>query len=198
VVSPSPAPAPQVSGAGAGVSTFSPRACEEPAPATLPLTPRKGATRTASNGFGLPAGWSYHVTDAFGVAVPDGWTYRQVGTTVCFRDPEGVRVLSVDPHRTPGADPVQACRKEASRLQDAKLLPDYAEIGIEKVNYFGKAAEWEYRYTDGGGAKLHASTRWFASGNRAYAVGWVTREFDWPANRAYLNMIMGSFGPTPR
>jgi hypothetical protein len=183
-------PAAIVSGA------FSPRVCEQPAAGEPPRTPRRGAQRTAVNGYAMPQGWSYHVTGEFSVAVPDGWTYRQVGTTICFQDPDGVRVLSIDPARRAGTDPVTACRAEAKRLTGAGLLPDYREIRLNQVTYFGKAALWEYQYrTQETGTELHASTRWFTAGDRAYAVGWVTRVFDWPANRAYLDMIMSSFAP---
>ena len=41
---------------------------------------------------------------------------------------------------------------------------------------------------------MHAATRWFTSGGKAYALGWVTREFDWQVNRSILVMIRTSFG----
>ncbi len=194
--SPSVEPAPNTGGRAAGVGTFSPTACELAAVDGLPRTPREGAKRIADNGYAMPPSWSYHVADGFGIAVPDGWTYQRVGSTFCFRDPDGFRVLSVDPDRKADSDPVTACRGEAKKLTEANLLPDYREIGIGAVTYFGKAAEWEYRYRGGAGTGVHANTRWFAAGGRAYAVGWVTREFDWTANRVYLNMIMSSFSPT--
>jgi hypothetical protein len=187
---------PTAGGAGAGAGGFSPRVCEGSATENLPRTPLAGAATVAPNGYAMFEGWSFHRDRAgFGIAVPDGWTYAVVGTTVCFRDPDGVRVLSVDPARTASADPVQACRREAGRLTAAGALPGYRELGIDPVPYFGKAADWEYRYTAADGTGLHATTRWFAAGGRAYAVGWVTREFDWRVNRANLGMVMGSFQP---
>jgi catechol 2,3-dioxygenase-like lactoylglutathione lyase family enzyme len=190
------AASPTAAGGGAGAGGFSPRVCDQAPAGNLPRTPLAGAATVAPNGYAMFEGWSFHRDPAgFGVAVPDGWTYAVVGTTVCFRDPDGVRVLSVDPARTASADPVVACRKEADRLTTAGALPGYRELRIDPVPYFGKAADWEYRYTPAGGTGLHATTRWFAAGSRAYAVGWVTRAFDWQVNRANLGMIMGSFQP---
>jgi len=182
-------------GSAAGAGGFTPHVCaRQTTTGEFPQTPRHGARRTAPNGYALLSGWSYH-RDAggFGIAVPDGWTYQRVGTTVCFRDPDGVRVLSVDVGRSPVADPVRACRRESARLATERALPGYREVGIAPVPYFGRAADWEYRYRGLRGTALHANTRWFVAGDRAYAVGWVTREFDWRVNRANLDMIMSSF-----
>jgi hypothetical protein len=181
---------------GGAVPGFSPRVCDAPAPADLPVTPARGAARTAPNGFGMYPNWSFHQTAEFGVAVPDGWTFRKVGTTWCFRDPDGQRVLSVDPSRRPGGDPVQACRNEEQNLTKAGLLPKYEQIELGPVTYFDRpAADWEYRHSNAGGTALHTSVRWFSVGEKAYAVGWVTRDFDWTASLNYLNMIRASFSP---
>jgi hypothetical protein len=66
-------------------------------------------------------------------------------------------------------------------------------VGIKRVPYLAKAADWEYRYSDGQGDRMHAATRWFTSGGRAYALGWVTAEFDWQVNTSNLSMILSSF-----
>jgi eukaryotic-like serine/threonine-protein kinase len=194
--SPGPTTGAPAGGTAAGVGGFGPQVCEPSNGGNLPRTPRPGARRTAFNGYALPDGWSYHRDRAgFGIAVPDGWTYQRIGTIVCFRDPDGVRVLSIDFARSPAADPVRACRREAARLVKENALPGYDQIGIDAVLYFGKAADWEYRYRQPKGVALHANTRWFAADARAYAIGWVTREFDWRVNRANLDMIMSSFSP---
>ena len=129
------------------------------------------------------------------MAVPDGWTYRKVGTTWCFKDPDGVRLLTVDPARTAGADPVAACLAEERKLTGAGLLPAYRKIEMEPVAYYGRAADWEYTYTNAAGTLMHAGVRWFSAGDRAYAVGWVTREFDWTTSRAHLLLVRSSFAP---
>jgi hypothetical protein len=191
----SPAASTAPSNRAPGVASFTPTTCAGPAPANLPRTPQPGALRTGPrNGYSLVAGMSYYRDPSgFLVAVPDGWTYETVGTTLCFRDPAGIRVLSVDAARKPSADPIKACRDEAARLTGAGGLPGYEEIGIRRVQFVTRAADWEYRYDDPEGTRLHANTRWIASGGKGYAIGWVTSEFDWNTSRYYLDMIQASF-----
>jgi hypothetical protein len=182
-------------GSAAGVGGFSPSTCDRPIGESTRRTPLPGAVRIGPhNGLQALPGWSYHRDDSgFVVAVPNGWAYERVGTTVCFSDPRGVRVLSVDTGRKPTADPVTACRQEAQRLAKIGALPGYAEVGIARVPYLAKAADWEYRYDDARGDRMHAATRWFTAGGKAYALGWVTADFDWQVNRSNLTMILSSF-----
>jgi hypothetical protein len=191
----SPSPSADTGGAAAGIGGFSPRICDRPIGESTPRTPLPGAVRIGPhNGLQALPGWSYHRDDSgFVVAVPNGWAYERVGTTVCFSDPRGVRVLSVDTGRKPTADPVVACRQEAQRLARTGALPGYAEVGIARVPYLAKAADWEYRYDDAQGDRMHAATRWFTAGGKAYALGWVTADFDWQVNRSNLTMILSSF-----
>jgi eukaryotic-like serine/threonine-protein kinase len=178
--------------------TFSPSVCgTSPAPG-LPRTPQRGAARGV-NGWVLLDDYTYFADRSrFHVAVPDGWTYEWIGTTLCFRDPANIRFLSVDPERDPAGDPVKACRAEAKRLRDEGELPHYQEIGVEPVPLLDRAADWEYTYTAPGNVRMHAMTRWFAVDGKAYALGWATREFDWQGNRSTFAMIEGSFyGTTP-
>ena len=87
---------------------FTPVVCQQPPGANLRRTPQPNALRTAK-GFALLSSWSEYVdVSGFRIGVPDGWTYEKVGTTVCFRDPNNVRYLSVDPARNPKGDPVKA------------------------------------------------------------------------------------------
>jgi hypothetical protein len=139
----------------------------------------------------------YTDTTGFSVGVPDGWTYERVGTTVCFRDPQNVRYMSVDPNRNPKGDPVQACRTEAARMVQRGVLPDYQEVSLEPLSMQIKAAEWEYRYTVAGDTRMHALTRWFASSGKAFALTWVARDFDWQGNLSYRGAIISSFSATP-
>jgi tRNA A-37 threonylcarbamoyl transferase component Bud32 len=186
-----PTPGPSTNGAAGG---FSPVACDGKAPAGAPTTPQKGASRRVGT-WELLAGYSFYTDPSgFRIAVPDDWTYEQVGTTVCFRDPNNFRILSVDPQRKPSGDPVQACRKEADRLVAAGALPNYSQIAIRKVTLMSKAADWEYRYVGQGGQR-HALTRWYAAGGKAYAVGWITREFDWSQNWINFEMMRSTLQP---
>jgi serine/threonine protein kinase len=177
----------------AAFTGFSPVVCDHKPPANAPRTPQKGAARGV-NGWDLVSGYSYFADPhGFHIAVPDGWTIERIGTTVCFRDPDNVRILSIDDSRNPKGDPIQACQAEAGQLVKAGALPQYQLLGIDRVPLLNKAADWEYRYTNASEVRMHATTRWFASGSGAYALGWITRDFDWDQNRATYGLIQSSF-----
>ena len=43
---------------------------------------------------------------------------------------------------------------------------------------------------------MHATTRWFVSEGRGFALGWITRDFDWSQNWSAYRMIQGTFEAT--
>jgi serine/threonine protein kinase len=179
------------------VAGFSPALCSSgaaPASSAAPLSmPQKDASRGV-NGWSLLSGWSYFSDGSgFHLAVPDNWTFQKFGSLYCFREPGGQRVLSLDTGRNPSADPVTACRNEATRLVKAGALPGYSEVSIEARPLLIKAADWEYRFQNDDDAKLHARTRWFASNGRGYALSWATQEIDWTADLAKINMVVSTF-----
>ncbi|WP_306209519.1 serine/threonine-protein kinase [Actinoplanes sp. RD1] len=181
------------SGTGGGGGGFSPVACQGDPPAGLPRTPQRGADKLR-NGWALYSGWSFFARDDFRIAVPDGWTYQMVGTTICFRDPASPRVLSIDASRNPRGDPVKACREEAARLRGAGALPGYRQYRLDRVASLTRAADWEYAYDDPRtGTRMHAMTRWVASGGEGYAYGLLARDLDWPATFATWGMIVSTF-----
>ncbi|MGA5305083.1 serine/threonine-protein kinase [Nucisporomicrobium flavum] len=181
------------SGTGGGVAEgFSPVNCLNPPPSGTRRTPQPGAQKLR-NGWALYDGWSYFTLNDFHIAVPDGWTYQHVGTTICFRDPGNLRILSIDPERNPKGDPVKACRAEVTRLKRAGDLPAYREYAIRRVPALTRAADWEYAYDTSSGDRMHAMTRWIASDGDAYAFGLTTRDLDWPANFATWGMIVSTF-----
>ncbi|GIF18460.1 serine/threonine protein kinase [Actinoplanes tereljensis] len=184
-VSPSSSPAFVIAG-------FSPALCSSGPSASAVVMPQQNATRGVS-GWDLLPGWSYFADGTgFHLPVPDDWTFQKFGSLYCFREPGGRRVLSIDTGRNASADPVTACQNEASRLVRAGALPGYSEISIEAKPLLAKAADWEYRFDDGG-VKLHARTRWFASNGKGYALSWATQEIDWTADLAKINMVVSLF-----
>jgi len=175
-----------------GPGGFSPLVCDRKPAADAPCTPQQGAKREV-NGWKLLDGFSYFSdSTGFHIGVPDNWTYEKVGTTWCFREPGGGRTMSFDASRNPKGDPVVACRNEEKRLLGAAALPGYQKIGIEPVPMV-RAANWEFRYQGDSDARMHVLTRWFASGGKAYALGWVTQDFDWGPNRSIYDAIVTSF-----
>ncbi|MFI5491150.1 protein kinase [Actinoplanes sp. NPDC051859] len=187
----STSPAPE-SGAGGGAGGFSPVDCLGATSTTARRTPQPGAKKLR-DGWALYQGWSYFTERDFHIAVPDGWTYERIGTTLCFRDPRNLRVLSIDPARDAKGDPVKACRDEAARLRAAGRLPGYEQFAITRVPALTRAADWEYAYDAPTGERMHAMTRWLASDGSGYAFGLLTRELDWPANFATWGMIVSTF-----
>ncbi|MFC3382204.1 serine/threonine-protein kinase [Couchioplanes azureus] len=180
------------SGTGGGTGGFSPVDCLGGAPSAQRRTPQPGAEKLR-DGWALYEGWSYFTERGFHIAVPDGWTYERIGTTLCFRDPGNLRVLSIDPARNPKGDPVKACRDEAARLRAAGDLPGYQQYAINRVPALARAADWEYAYDGPSGVRMHAMTRWIAAGGKGYAFGLTTRDLDWPANFATWGMIVSTF-----
>jgi eukaryotic-like serine/threonine-protein kinase len=182
------------SSSAAAVSGFSAAVCAGPIPAGAPTAPQPGAARDV-DGDALPDGWSFYATDGFHLPVPDGWQVFRTGKTYCFRDTSDDRVLVLDTGRKITADPVQACRKEAARLQAGGALPDYHQISIQPKPLLEKAADWEYQYADPQGTRLHAKTRWFVEGGRGFAISWATREIDWVGDRSKIDMVLSAFYP---
>jgi tRNA A-37 threonylcarbamoyl transferase component Bud32 len=135
-VAPSVAPpkAPAIGG-------FTPAACSGPVPSKVSRTPQRNATRGVG-GYNLYAGWSYFSDGSgFHIPVPDNWTYQKFGTTYCFRDPDGPRLMILDTGRKPTADPVAACRAEAKRVVASGALPSYRLVTIEPRPLLDKAAD---------------------------------------------------------
>jgi hypothetical protein len=180
------------SGAG-GSAGFSPVNCASPAPSGLPRTPVAGAGKLR-RGMALYPGWSYFSDDGYNIGVPDGWSYQTIGTTICFREPGGRRILSIDPDRSPQGDPVQACRKEVTRLRAGGDLRNYTELRIDPAPGLARAADWEYTYDGRDGERMHAMTRWRAANDgKAYAIGFMTLDVDWPGNFEKWAMIQSTF-----
>ncbi|MFI6073002.1 serine/threonine-protein kinase [Actinoplanes sp. NPDC051343] len=185
--------APVPSSRAPAVGGFSPAACTGTTSADAPETPQKNASRGV-NGWALYEGWSYF-TDGTGfhMPVPDRWTYQKVGTTYCFRDPDGGRLMTLDVGRKPSSDPLQACRKEAARLVAAGAFPGYHLIQLDPRPLLNKAADWEYQYTAPDKTVLHVQTRWFATNGKAYAISWQARELDWSGDFAKISMVLSTF-----
>jgi hypothetical protein len=172
---------------------FSPVVCDARSSASAPVAPKDNAARGV-NGWALQAGWSYFTDrNGFHLPVPDGWTYRRIGTTYCFRDPHGTRVLSLDIGRPAGTGPIDGCRAEDRRLQRTGRIRDYQLIAIDPVELLHDAADWDFRYRTAAGTLRRSSTRWFASSGRPYALGWATPEAAWASELGKLQMVRGTF-----
>jgi hypothetical protein len=156
-----------------------------------------GQTGGPVTGVALPAGWRVYrdPENGFRVAVPVGWNISYDGTIVYFREPGGGRVLGIDKSDTPKPDPLADWRTQSAYRVARGDFPGYQEIKIVAVDYFVKAADWEYTY-DGRTARLHVLNRNFiTSPTQAYAIFWLTADSQWAANLPNLDLIIRSFQP---
>ncbi|WFE52916.1 serine/threonine-protein kinase [Micromonospora sp. WMMD1155] len=187
------------SGSGGGVATPRPAAfaCAAPPPAPPTSTPVASVAPPAEARYRLREGWTWHDDPTgFRIAAPVGWARWTEGSATCFREPGGARVLSVEsgPARP---DPVAYWRDEEARLTSGDgLLPAYRKVDISAMDIFEGGAVWECGWENAAGEQVH-SFRLLAntSAARSYTVSWLTKEFDWQVNAAYLPMIRQSFTP---
>ncbi|MEV1154943.1 serine/threonine-protein kinase [Micromonospora chokoriensis] len=187
------------SGSGGGVSTPRPAAfaCSTPPPPPPTSTPVASVAPPAEARYRLREGWTWHDDPTgFRIAAPIGWARWTEGSVTCFRESGGARVLSVEsgPAR---ADPVAYWTAEEARLTTGDgLLPAYRKVDISAMDIFEGGAVWECGWENAAGEQVH-SFRLLAntSAERSYTVSWLTKEFDWQVNAAYLPMIRQSFTP---
>ncbi|MEV4351176.1 protein kinase [Actinoplanes sp. NPDC049596] len=191
-----PSAAPSVS-ASASASN-SPSAT--PARTSAAASSAPATTAPGGSGSGLPAlpdGWrDYKDPSGFAVYVPEGWTRSQEGSIVYFRT--SGRVLGIDQTRKPQPDPVADWRSKADYRVSAGDFPSYREIHIKEVDYFRKAADWEFTFTRGG-TRQHVNNRGVITATtQAYGFYWQTRDADWNRYRADLQLVFDSFRPARR
>jgi eukaryotic-like serine/threonine-protein kinase len=191
-----PAGTPAASGPDATSTTPAPTTSAGP-PAGPPAGPGPTGTATASPaGITLPAGWHmYRDRTGFAVAVPRNWTVSRRGTIVYFSEPGGGRLLGIDQTDRPQPDPVADwAGKEAYRVQRGDF-PSYRRVRLVAVDYFRKAADWEFTYLRNG-QRLHVNNRGFiTSPTQAYGMWWSTPDSRWDQYLPDLRLIQRTFVP---
>jgi serine/threonine protein kinase len=175
-----------------------PPAATTPPPATPGPTATGGSTEGPAppTALALPPGWHLHRDPTgFTVAVPASWTISRRGTIVYFDEPNGGRLLGIDQTKQPQPDPVADWTgKERYRVARGDF-PNYERVRLEAVDYFTKAADWEFKYTRDG-VRLHVNNRGFiTSPTQAYGMWWSTPDSQWAASVNDLALIQRSFTP---
>jgi hypothetical protein len=165
------------------------------AAASAPATSAPVSSAPADTGWAvtLPAGWSmYRDPTGFSVPVPAGVSISHQGSEVYFR--KDYRLLIVDQTDQPQPDPVADWkRQEADR---SGTYQDYQRIAIVPVDYFLKAADWEFTYTTSSGNPQHVVKRGLIAGpHQAYGISWFTSPADWAAGQKDLQLIYQGFQP---
>ncbi len=185
------------SGSGGGAPSARPAAfacASSPPPSAAPVV---SVSPPADARYRLPDGWTwYDDPTGFRIAAPVGWARWTEGPVTCFRRSSASRVLSVEagPAR---ADPVAYWKAEEVRLTASAALPGYRKVDISAMDIFEGGAVWECGWQNALGVPVHSFRLLInTSAERSYTVSWLTEEFDWQVNAAYLPMIRQSFTPT--
>lgn len=163
--------------------------------------PSASPSPTVSSDAALPAGWKlYKDQTGFSVPVPPGFTlnYRKhygpgpEDWRVRFSDGRG-RALLIDQTIHPLKDAEADWRRqESSRRGDYR---GYQLVGIDSVDYWDEAADWEWTY-DSGGQRIHVRNRGFVTApDKGYAIRWDCPEKDWAANEPTFKIIADGFVP---
>ncbi|GIE32290.1 hypothetical protein Ait01nite_053350 [Actinoplanes italicus] len=194
-------PQPSVTAASAGPAATSAApsvdAAQQP-PASPSSAPAASPTADAGTDSGarppLPAGWrDYRDPTGFSVYVPEGWSRSQSGSIVYFR--KGGKILGIDQTDEPRSNPVKDWQTQARNRVRGGDFVNYQEVGIKAVDYFRKAADWEFLHTRDG-VRKHVNNRGTViSDDKAYGFYWETPESEWAASQADLKLIFESFQP---
>ncbi len=143
----------------------------------------------------LPAGFlDYKDKTGFSVYVPKGWTTSKEGTIRYWRDGKG-HVLGIDQTDSPRSNPVADWRSQRDARIKGGDFPSYHEVKLESVDYFVKAADWEFTYRKSG--TQHINNRGVVtSAHQAYGFWFQTPDSDWTEYRkSVLNVVFASFVP---
>jgi len=191
-----PRSTPSPSASGAPTSRAStPRPSSSPPPTSAPSTTRR-PTQPSTNAPALPAGFRRHNDPTgFSVPVPSNWTMERQNGRVYFREPGGSRLMLIDQTDSPKPDPVADWRQQEEARRDG--YEDYRRIRIEAVDYFIKAADWEFTYAVRGGRQHVQNRGVITSPDQAYAIYWSTPESQWAASLPLLRTITRNFRPAP-
>jgi hypothetical protein len=145
-------------------------------------------------GYGLVPGWVwYRDPRGYRIAAPQGWSVYRGPAGLCFREPDGARVLGVMTWQS--TDTPLAHVRARERQVVADVRPDrYRQVRIGAATYYKSAADWEFEFVNGAGVRMHADARDFlVAPGKGYTIVWCTQGFDWSVNQNYFNMILASF-----
>jgi hypothetical protein len=188
---------PGTNSAGASVTPTGPSAQSSvpalPSPTNVPGN--RSSAGAGGSSFTLPAGWQMRSDGTgFSVPVPDGWQFgRDPDGRPLWRDPGHAQLLLIDQSRHPKPDPVQDwLNNEAARRSG---YDNYVRIKIVAVDYWDKAADWEFTYTRDG-HPLHVLNRGFITApDQAYSIYWSTPASQWTRDLSQLEVILRGFRP---
>lgn len=186
---------PSASPTAKGTRTATPTgATRAPTATRTPSVTRSPSRQQSTPVAGVPAGFERHRDPTgFSVAVPEGWRSERDSGQVYFREASGSGLLIVDQTDRPKADPVADWgHQEAARRSG---YADYHRIRIEAVDYFDKAADWEFTYAARSGRQHVLIRGVVTSAKKAYGIYWSTPADQWQENLLVLRTIFETFQP---
>jgi serine/threonine protein kinase len=168
----------------------SPATTRPPSPTSRRTSPESAATERGS----APTGFErYTDSTGFSLAVPADWIVERRGGRVYFREPGGARFLLIDQTDRPKRDPVADWRQQEAAREDS--YDDYQRIRIEPVDYFEKAADWEFTYATPSGRRHVLIRGVITSDNQAYGIYWSTPDTQWTESGRLYRTFTNTFQP---
>ncbi|WP_232344189.1 serine/threonine-protein kinase [Actinoplanes awajinensis] len=179
-------------------TTTAPTSAKPSTTAPSPSAP-PSASKSPDQAGGRPAllsGWQ-NWTDktGFSVYVPSGWSTYTKGSMRYWKDGKG-HLLGIDQTDKPRSNPVADWKSQRDARRADGDFPGYDEIKIKSVDYFQKAADWEWTY-NGDGGRQHVNNRGVVtSAHQAYGFWFQTPDADWSTYRTdVLEVVFKSFVP---
>jgi len=108
------------------------------------------------------------------------------------------RTLIIDQRDDPQPNPVADWERQEDFRVGRGDWNAYERIKIVPVDYFVKAADWEFRHTSGSGTRMHVLNRGFITGpKQAHGIYWSTPESQWADSLDDFRVIADNFVPNP-
>ncbi len=141
----------------------------------------------------VPEGWYLHKdSTGFSIPLPVGMVETGRGDGHIFFQ-QGDRKLIIGQTDTPKPDPEADWWSQEPNRRN--YVNNYKLMSIVKVDYWLKAADWEWTQTDERGA-VHVRNRGFITAkDKAYAIRWEVPAKDWAAELANFDILAAGFRP---
>ena len=144
----------------------------------------------------LPAGWKLHKdSTGFSVPVPNGWRVEPATDgNIYFREQNRRRWFLIGQTDSPEPDPVTNWLSKKDHRR--RTTSGYQRVGnIRAVDYFDKAADWEWTYNSNGGRRHTRNRGFITASDKAYAIRWDTLASEWDQNLPNFQIVADGFVP---
>lgn len=145
---------------------------------------------------GLPAGlvWFRDPT-GFALALPSGWRRSVNGNEVCFTDPSGQQVFTVNAAPIVTSRPLAYWQGREKAALSRGDLPGYRRIGMGLLLLGRGGADWEYTWRPASDSVRHERRVLVAvDGRRSYLLRWAVADDRWNASTGLQRRLVELFG----